>query len=258
MADLTSFYTGIQRAISDAHDPAQPPAIKASSRMSAAERLAVYRDDYLVRLSSALSNTYAAIERLMGTHEFRALTDACVRAHPSRTFNIVRYGADFPGFIAAWDHPQAALLADVARALWAIDQAAEAPEAESMTPDDLVRIESPDAMTLKLIPSCEILHLRYNIDALLDNWYAGNHLEGGDYEPRPVTLMVYRGGNNEIWRRSLSAGEAWVLEHLQSGASLGDALESMGNEPALADVGPEDVAGWFSALMSEGVFLKPA
>ena len=69
--------------------------------MTAAERLAIYRDGYRARLVECLADDYPAVRHLLGAEAFEAIAHAYVDKHPSRSPNLNAFGRLMPAFLAA-------------------------------------------------------------------------------------------------------------------------------------------------------------
>lgn len=75
-------------------------AILPAGKLSVREALQVYKNAYLARLTSALGETYLTTWRLLGDKEFFRLAEKYIRKHDSKHYNLNRYGANFPEYVA--------------------------------------------------------------------------------------------------------------------------------------------------------------
>ena len=192
----------------------------------AATSLGVYRNNVLGNYRKALAATYPVVLRLVGTAFFNAAIDACVRARPSASGDLNRYGGELPEFLAAYPPARdLAYLPDVARLEWAVDQANIAADAPAF---DLAALRSVPADTLGqlrlvLHPSARLIESPYPI---LRIWRVNQPDcpgeppvdlgEGGD------ALLVSRGARGVSVER-LAAGEHALLAALAAGATLAEA-----------------------------------
>ncbi len=80
-------------------------AIVDAPPLPAADRLAIYRNAYQVRLIEALDDTYPMLHALLGDEVFVALGEAFVAAHPSVHRSIRWYGRRACGFPGAAARP---------------------------------------------------------------------------------------------------------------------------------------------------------
>lgn len=129
-------------------DPASlPPVFLAGpGGKLATRRYAVYRNNVVMGLGSALEEIFPAVRRIVGDAFFAGMARLYLRRHPPSSPLLFAYGADFPAFVEDFE-PARALpyLADVARIerAW-LDafHAADAPSVDagffgSASPDEL-------------------------------------------------------------------------------------------------------------------------
>lgn len=96
----------------------------------AAQRFAIYCNNWRSNLRNALRAAYPVVERLVGAEFFVWLADSFIDQHPSRAGNLDDYGSEFPAFIR--EFPAVAelpYLADIARLEWLVDAVMTAPDA---------------------------------------------------------------------------------------------------------------------------------
>ncbi len=80
-------------------ESAVTPAIVDAPPLPAADRLAIYRNAYQVRLIDALHETYPVLHGLLGDEAWVELGDAFVAAHPSVFRSIRWYGRELADFL---------------------------------------------------------------------------------------------------------------------------------------------------------------
>ncbi len=90
-------------------------AIWDSPPLPAADRLAIYRNAYQVRLIDALDATYPVLHSLLGDEVFVALGEAFVAAHPSVHRSIRWYGGELASFLGRHEpYAEQPILAELA------------------------------------------------------------------------------------------------------------------------------------------------
>ncbi|TVR06088.1 MAG: DUF2063 domain-containing protein [Salinarimonadaceae bacterium] len=123
-------------------------------------RFAVYRNNVVVGLAKALATRFPAVERLVGEEFFTACARLFVEKHPPRSRLMMRYGEDFPAFLAGFE-PAAGLpyLPDVARLEFALGEAYHAADATPVAIEALVAAagRDPESLRLMLHPSLRIV-----------------------------------------------------------------------------------------------------
>ena len=90
-------------------------AIVDAPPLPAANRLAIYRNAYQVRLIDALHDTYPILHGLLGDEAWLALGEAYVAEHPSVFRSIRWYGGKLADFLARWHEVNAVVFAIVMR-----------------------------------------------------------------------------------------------------------------------------------------------
>ncbi|WP_196223436.1 DUF2063 domain-containing protein [Roseibium sp. RKSG952] len=136
----------------------------------APKRFNVYRNNVLVSLIDALSQTFPAIMELLGEEYFRALAKAFIARHPPESPVLMWYGAAFPGFVEAFpplaDYPY---LADVARLEWLWVEAYHAEDRAVLNPMRLAEIDPGDIghLTFERHPAAACLASRWPVLSLL-------------------------------------------------------------------------------------------
>lgn len=189
-----------------------------------ANALAVYRNNYRVGLMEMLAIVYPIVQQLLGAEFFGALSREFVRATPSHSGNLHRYGAGFADFIAGFAPAAEWLyLPDVARMEWALHRGYYAP--------DSARLE---VTTLAALPPAQWSELRLPLDAslsLLRSPWAlsaihAYHQPGATRQPftlvQAENLLLWREhGQMQLCRMDDAPAE--FLYRLQLGATLDEA-----------------------------------
>lgn len=230
------------------------------------ERLDIYHNAYLERLSQVLHTDYPVLQKLLGAQDFVALAYAYACAHPSRSPNIRWFGRHLPEFLVVnggWDeHPA---VSDMARFEWSLGLAFDAADAPLLS-FELLAQQPPEAwptMRFVLHPSLQLLALAYNV---VDFWRASQDLaEDAPRPPRPETLPM-PARNWAVWRgpeqvqfRQLEPDESEAIWALRGAADFtalcGLLAKHRGEDQApLRAAGLLRVwidAGWISALQTD-------
>lgn len=240
-----------------------------NDRLSPAEQVDVYREQYLLRHLDVLREDFLTLEHALGDALFEALATAYLQAFPPRSFSLRDLGVDLPRFVdevAPWSEDP--LLADLARVEWAFVEAfdaANAPPLELATvaavPDDAW----PSAR-LVLQPSVQRLALRYPAhEARLAVRSAasveGARGEGGEGAertaivrpaPSPTYLVVFR-GKDRLRCLAVDAEAYALLDELARGTALGDACERVASTfDASSASFEEKVGAWFQQWTALG------
>jgi hypothetical protein len=238
-------------------EPALPPGIAAHTAATPTRRFAVYRNNVMASLATALTRRYPVIEGLVGEEFFGAMARQFVMQHPPRSPLLAQYGDDFAEFIAAFGPAQELpYLADVARLEAARTRAYHAEDAVPLGADGFAALDAETLgdIRLQLHPSAAILRSPFPIVTI---WA----MNSGELELQPIEIgqgedaLVVR-PHLEVEVRALPPGGAAFLQSLAAGLPLRDAIGA-----AQADHGDFDLTGNLAGLIGSGAvraILSPA
>jgi hypothetical protein len=226
-----------------------------SATLAAEERIGIYHEMYLLRMTEALESDYPALAHFFGETRFTALVRDYVRAHPSRSYTLNVLGRSLADWLGeAPGVPRRGFCRDLARLEWAVAEAFDAAEAPRLAPQALEAV-APDAWEeLRLVPSpaLRLVELRWNANEWLDS------AKGDDHDhPKPrrrdAWVAVFR-QSYAVYRRELSHPAFQLLSDLAGGSSVGSALQAaLGRR---GTPGPEALTRWFQEWASDGLFTR--
>ena len=201
----------------------------AAGALSAAARLAVYRNTFASVLTNALRLSYPAVHRLVGADFFEGAARVFIEEGPPQSACLDVYGGGFAGFLSRF--PQAASLAylpDVARLEWAVNRALHALDAEPLELARLAKLNETDMARVCFVPhpSVSLVRADYPADTI---WRAvlvqdDAALAAIDLSTEPVGLLVERLPTG-IETRRLNEGEWRFISALCAGRPLASAIE---------------------------------
>jgi hypothetical protein len=229
---------------------AQAPATDAEAflvgtpALSAAERLGIYADMYLWRLTDALREDFPKLAALLGDEQFLALAEAYAREHPSDRPDLGQLGRHLPAFLQRFRVPARADLAELAALEWARSEVFFEAPATPLARDALAALK-PDAFLdarLGLVPPLRLLVLDHDVAAL---W---RRLE--DAEPAgapiaaPTAVVVWREGF-EVFHGRIELDEAAALGAARAGDPLERVCAAFGRREDPATAAFAALASWF-------------
>lgn len=232
-------------------DAGAPASITGPDGRPAPRRFAVYRNNVIAGLVSALASSCPAVRRIVGEEFFRAMARRYVLAEPPRSPVLMDYGASFADFIAAFE-PASALpyLPDVARIERAWREAYHAEEATPLAADVIAAIpaEKLADTSFRLHPSLRIVRSIY---PALRIW----RMNATDEPVAPVDLSVAEDTlivrpEAEVEVRLMPSGGAVFVSALAGGEPLGAAAEA-----AIRSDAAFDLAGNIAGLVAAGVLV---
>ena len=213
-------------------------------------RFAVYRNNVIVSLVSALAARFPVVRRLIGDELFGAMARVYVTKHPPRSPVLLLYGETFPDFVANFA-PLASIeyLADVARLEFARGRAYHAFDAVLVDRSAFVSLQPDELADLRIDfhPSVGLVESRFPIVSI---WEAHQESEVAPISHwRPQAALVARPVLDvEIWR--LPPGGHVFLRHLTEGMALAEAADA-----AAAKTGEFSAAENIAVLLRANVVI---
>ena len=209
--------------------------------------IGVYRNNHHHAVGNALADAYPVVQALVGEVFFVGLARAFATAHPPRKKSLVAYGAELPGFIAAFE-PARSLpyLADVARLERAWLEALHSADCAVLAMEDLTAaVERLEAARLIPHPATRLLISPFPIFQIWDA-----HRGGGT----PERLKLVGEGQGVLVTRPalqvsvtlLSGDAASLARGLLDGLSIAEAVGESGMAAELQTT--------FHTLFSAGAF----
>jgi hypothetical protein len=210
-------------------DSAAAAAIVDAPPLAAADRLAIYRNAYQVRLIDALHDTYPVLHGLLGDEAWLELGEAYVAAYPSVFRSIRWYGRELADFMARRppynDEP---ILSEVALLEWTLAEVFDAKDAEALQRAALSAVApyAWGALTFEFHPSLRRLEFRWNTSAV---WKAMSRDEtppAPELSVAPVAWLLWR-QNLQNYFRSMSGVESAALDSALRGRNFGEICEDL-------------------------------
>ena len=202
-----------------------PLAVRGAARRKAERRFAVYRNNVLAGLTSALAARFPVVQRLVGEEFFREMARLYVTREPPRSPLLMHYGETFAAFIDGF--PPAApipYLGDIARLETARGRAYHAADAVPIDPTAFAALPPNRlaGMGVTLHPSVAIIASRHPIYSI---WYANQDMDR--YVPiapwGPEAALVAR-PDLDVAVQRLPAGGAAFLTALSKGSTFAEAF----------------------------------
>jgi hypothetical protein len=204
-------------------------AIVDAPPLPAADRLAIYRNAYQVRLIDALHDTYPILHGLLGDEAWLALGEAYVTAHPSVFRSIRWYGSELANFLARCPpFSNEPILAEVALLEWTLAEVFDAQDAAALQRAALAAVD-PAAwgdLTLRFHPSLRRLEFSWNTTAVWKAMSADETPPRPELGVAPVPWLLWR-QNLQNYFRSMSGAESAAPDAALRGRSFGEICEDL-------------------------------
>ncbi|MEO8103102.1 MAG: DNA-binding domain-containing protein [Betaproteobacteria bacterium] len=223
-------------------------------KLGSVRRLEVYRHNVFTNLRGALKDIFPVVNRIVGEAFFWHAADQFIRATPSRSGDLNRFGFGWPEFLAQYPHAaDLPYLADVARLEWAWHECFHAADA---APLDVARLagvapENYGALVLHLHPAVRLLD---SVFPVLRIWqvnqpeFCGDQKIDWETAGGPVLVRRDAARDVEVVIESLTAGAWQFLRAVHAGRALDEAASA-----ALEIDGQFDLQGFLLETVQSGV-----
>jgi hypothetical protein len=231
-------------------------AIVDAPPLPAAERLAIYRNAYQVRLIDALHDTHPILHGLLGDEAWLALGEAYVAAHPSGFRSIRWYGGELADFLVHCppfcDEP---ILAEVALLEWTLAEVFDAQDAEALQRPALAAVDPAawGSLTFKFHPSLRRLEFSWNTAAVWKAMSADETPPRPEVAAAPVPWLLWR-QNLQNYFRSMSGAESAALDAALRGRTFGEICEDLGALLPEDEI-PAAAAGLLGTWADSGILI---
>lgn len=226
-----------------------------SPTLAPEQRIGVYHEMYLLRMTEALESDYPALAHFLGSRRFTALVRDYVASHPSASYTLNVLGRALPGWLeCSGDVPRRGFCRDLARLEWAVTEAFDAPESPRLGPEALAALPEAAWGEARLVPQAalRLVELRWNANEWLDSAKDERHAH-----PKPrrkdTWVAVFR-SSYAVYRRELSRPAFRLLQDLASGLCVSEALAAALARRAAP--GPETLTRWFREWAADGLFAR--
>ena len=229
--------------------------IQSDARLTAEQRLGIYRHSVQGILLQHLRSIFGVVEQLVGAEFFEYLTETYIDQYPPTHPSLGEYGDQFAGLL--WAHPALAAMpwvADIGRLEWARLQAWQGV---NQAPSDFSQLstlsaEEQGSIILQLPDSAQVIESKY---AIHDVWLA-HQPEAYEGKPQLETLdlhvpsyvLIYR-KSRQLHQYALTPQYAALVQAVQHAHTLDQLGEQFGEY--LAQILPVGLQqGWIYAFVS--------
>lgn len=218
-----------------------------SSRLSALERIDIYREQFWLRHHAALAEDFPSTSRLLGTR-WPEIARGYLLAHPPQTPSLRELGFQLPEYLAGLGPslvPSVALaMAELEVAYLEVFDVADEPPAATTRFADIPGERWP-SVRLRFSNALRLLDLPHPVADLRRTLRSGGKFDGKSVSG-PEYLAVYR-RKLDLFDLALDRVAFDLLAHLRAGLSLGLACEATAVQtPDAAPLLDEHLGAWFS------------
>ncbi len=229
--------------------------IRSKEEFAPKEQLEVYINSYRYRLYDATAEDYPVLKNYLGEDAFDQVIKDFVNAQASKHFNIAKYPAYFPKFLA--EHKLADIFAlELAELENILSQLNDEQETIPLDPSHLAGMTAETLMESILEPR-KALRL-FSFVYPVNQYYREVKEDKSPEKPQPKKsfLAVFR-HEDIVWRMDLAENEYLLLNKLFSGVAIGKALEELQKEFNIEeDSLSANLSEWFARWMRNGLLAK--
>lgn len=229
--------------------------IRPKAEFAAAAQLAVYVNAYRFRLYDVTVEDYPLLKHYLGEDVFDTLMKDFVNSVPSDHFNVGRYAAHVPAYVAS--HEKGDRFAyELATLENAVSQLCDPEETVALEPSHLEGL-TPEALMESALHPRKALEL-FAFDYPVNAYYRGVKEEESPAKPEPQQsfVAVFR-HEDVVWRMDLETMEYQLLTKLFSGMPIGAALEALQQEQDIdEDTLMAKLSDYFSRWMRNGLLAN--
>ena len=209
--------------------------IAPSSRLSAAQRLALYQRSYHARLLEAIRASYPGLRHMLGGELFDDFALEYIHARPSRSYTLRTLAAGLPDYLAA-SRPDAGadaeswvdLMIDLARLEVVVAEVYDAHGAEDMRiPDALPAVADAEllACIVEPVQCLRLVRSSFAVGPYLSAFRRG---EDPDLPPAAETFLAVSRRDYVVTLTALAPSEYTLLDQLVRGVRIRSAASNAG------------------------------
>lgn len=211
----------------------------------------VYGNGVIVRLTEALGETFEAVWWVCGDEDFFALAKHFIQAQPSTTYNLSKYGKEFPEFLdEVLPFPDLPFLGNLARFEWTFKDLFHTGQHDSVHSDLIQSLTEDASIRFRFGRAVRLFSSPH---AVYDLW----KLRGTEHEGKPPVewdrtqyLLMYK-KDRQIYVNEISEAEFRVLNTLGEGQTIETALHSVVKDHP--DFSPEAISNLFQMVFHTGI-----
>jgi uncharacterized protein (UPF0276 family) len=224
--------------------------IQAATPQAGLQRLQIYHHAYRARLLEVLMDTFEKTLRYMGTDLFEACALDYLQHNPPQDHKLSLLGQRWPGYLQE-RYPDNPELFEMARLDGDMRNRFDMADAPALT---AAQVQSDTAQhwltqTPSLHPSVIVRPIQSNVAQLWRAIHDDEEVPPAQALPQAQALIVWRKALQPHFL-SVKGAEMAFWQHLQTGSSVADALETISST---ATVDPIEASTWMQRAWHEGL-----
>jgi hypothetical protein len=230
--------------------------IHGNDRLSPAELLEIYREQFWLRHTASLLEDFPGLSALVGQAAWERLVEGYIEEHAPSSWSLRNLGNRLPEFVerSVWlEHHE--LCVDMARLEWSFIEIFDAPDTRGLDPEKLAALTPKQWETARIVlsPALALLRVRHPVADLRLALSPSSGKKTPIPEPSPSCLVLYRGSDRNLHHSEVSSAAFELLRALKERRSLVAACESAAIAvPDEAAMLGAHVGEWFRAWGDRG------
>jgi hypothetical protein len=234
--------------------------ISGNARLSPAEQLEIYREQFWLRHTSSLLEDFPGLSGILGQADWEKLAEQYLGETAPDSYTLRDLGRQLPQLVerATWLPHHAACL-DMARLELAYVEVFDAPDVPPLAAERLATIPEESLADAKLViaPSVRLLELSYPVADLRRRLRAEDDEPVAIPSPTPQRLVVYR-RDLRLWDMALGSVAFGLLKGLAAGESLGGAAELVATSEEAEGELARNIGAWLAEWTGKGLISDVA
>ena len=235
-----------------------------SLRISSLDRISIYANAYVARLTECLCEEFPALLHALDDETFAAFAVGYLEAVPPQSYTLANLGARFAEFLAKMiPHDEARaeaewglFLVELARLERLYSEVFDGPGDEGergLTIEKIKAIPPVQWENMRFVPlnSLRLIELAFPAHEYVSAVRKG--LKPELPQSQPTWLLVWR-HQFIVRRKAITRREYLMLRVLSQDGTLGDALSVVSRASGESELSEQELSGWFSSWTRAGIF----
>ncbi len=218
-----------------------------------ADRMAVYRNNFIGSLLEVLAGTFPVVKMIVGERFFPRLVADFIQAHPPTEAVLAQYGGQLPPFLQAYE-PVSKLgyLPDVAALEWARQRAYFAADSAPLEPEALGAVlgTDPGGLIFTPLPATTVIASDYPLGTLWEAHQVDDPANVRLPDKLAREAVVVTRPQRLVLHSIISRDDGLFLRDLCAGLSLGETLDAAQKQDRV----PADLQALLALSIQVGVF----
>jgi hypothetical protein len=223
-----------------------------SDKLSALEALQIYQNDYEIRLTDALKNSYNAIYTILGDHDFRHLSKDYILNYNSLSPNLDDYGEHVSTFLKShFLHQKFPFLNELAHFEWSFRNIFLLSESKGISELDLMTVLQNEFSVISLTSTAMIFSFQSPILDIINLLNIKDPLKNISVDYNLYQFILMYKNEDIVKTHVLTNHQYYILDILKTPLSVGAFFSKIPSETP-----PLEIQSLFQLLGSERLIMS--